>query len=124
MKHLIYILLLISPLTFAGWDDVYSCSMKKNYYILPSEQPEERSLQDFLLRVNKEKNSIILSEKLSNWQTTFEITEHNFNRQSVVERVRAEYGFHRLSLLQNQFTYIVDRSGSVEVMMATCDIFE
>ena len=59
MKKLLITLLLISPFSFADWDDVYYCQMTNNSGITVEGKKENYILEKFQFKLDKARNAVV-----------------------------------------------------------------
>ena len=62
MKKLLITLLLISPFSFADWDDVYYCQMTNSLGITVEGKRTNYTLQKFTFKLDKTKNAMVFGK--------------------------------------------------------------
>jgi hypothetical protein len=59
MKKLLIILMLISPFSFADWDDVYYCQMTSFVGVTPEGKEADYILEKFQFKLDKAKEAVV-----------------------------------------------------------------
>ena len=62
MKKLLITLLLISPFSFADWDDVYYCQMTNLSTIIIEGEQTDYTLEKFTFKLDKTKNAMVFGK--------------------------------------------------------------
>ena len=74
MKKLLITLLLISPFSFADWDDVYYCQMTSFVGVTLEGEKEDYKLEKFQFKLDSAKNAMVFGKGgfLSNYEMGIE----------------------------------------------------
>ena len=118
MKNLLLALLLISPVSFADWGDIYYCQMTHSSTINDQGQRTSHPLEKFKINLNKVENAVI-----------FGSTEAFPNKNIQVdwlanERVTAKGDYSLLRIDSGKFHYAFIWIGSgIYTVTADCDKF-
>ena len=122
MKKLLITLLLISPFSFADWDDVYYCQMTSFVGVTPEGKEENYILKKFQFKLDKAKEAVVFG---NSGYFTGTVMELDMGRAwPSQERWYANDNWSILYFGEGKFQYasVVGSIGN-KAMSADCDKF-
>ena len=121
MKKLLITLLLISPLSFADWGDVYYCQMTENLEVSLEGKRKEYILGKFQFKLDKTKNAMVFGKSGFFNDSVMELREgFTFPSQ---ESWFAGDRFSTFYFEEGKFLYSFTGSQGLSAISADCDKF-
>ena len=121
MKKLLITLLLISPFSFADWDDVYYCQMTTFSETTLEGKRTNYTLQKFTFKLDKTKNAMVFGKDGYFQDTVMELRE-NFSWPTI-ESWYADSQFDSAYFDDGKFLYSSTVKFQVMSISADCDKF-
>lgn len=121
MKKLCIMLLLFSPLSFAGWGDVYYCQMTDFSEINLEGNQKNYALQKFQFKLDEEQNAMVFGKggffNDANISLDYEYT------LTAAEKWRGESAFEKVIYREGRFLYSMVIFDKITSLIANCDKF-
>jgi hypothetical protein len=120
MKRLLITLLLVSPLSFADWGDVYYCQETIFVMTSPNGKLREGELEKFQFKLDKAKNAMVFG---SSGLLAEEVIRLRKGSKLGGEQWFAENNIDRVSFSDGEFLYTLTSRSTAFMMSADCDKF-
>mgnify|MGYP003641351842 CR=1 FL=1 len=120
MKKLLITLLLISPFSFADWDDVYYCQMTNSVGITVEGKKENYNLEKFQFKLDKARNALVFGSSGYFADAAMELTQGSI--WPTLEKWRANDQYSVLYFEEGKFLYVSIAMGATS-KSADCDKF-
>ena len=122
MKKLLITLLLISPFSFADWDDVYYCQMTNFVGATLEGKEENYILEKFQFKLDKAKTAVVFG---NSGFFTGTVMELDIGRSWLIKErwyANDEFSMHYFKEGKFQYASVIGSSGS-KLVSANCDKF-
>ena len=120
MKRLLITLILVSPLSFADWGDVYYCQETSFAMTSPNGKLREGELEKFQFKLDKTKNAMVFG---SSGTLKEEVIQLRKGSKKGGEWWFAENNMDRVSFSDGEFLYTLTSPSTAFMMSAECDKF-
>ena len=125
MKHLLLTLLLISPVSFADWGDVYYCQMTSMATTDQNGDRHDWKKRKFKFKLDKDKNEMVFGAN-----SLFPMPPYP-SQQWVVDNMQEEYGyffeasseFGKTLFADSKLIHSLMWGGKIHTVTADCDKF-
>jgi hypothetical protein len=121
MKKLLITLLLISPFSFADWDDVYYCQMTNSLGITVEGKRTNYTLQKFTFKLDKTKNAMVFGK--DGWFKNSKLELREGAAFPSQEYWFADGLYDRASFDKGKILYAMVGDRDVTTISADCDKF-
>ena len=121
MKKLLITLLLVSPLSFADWGDVYYCQMTSYAITGHDGELKEVELGKFQFKLDKTKNAVVIGKDSSLGGMKMELIQDD--SRPVEERWFAGDSYTMLFFSNGKFLYSSNLFSYISSVSANCDKF-
>ena len=120
MKKLLITLLLISPLSFADWGDVYYCNMTSYSALGINGVRRDKTLEKFQFKLDKEKQAMVFGSGGEFAGVTIKVTDET---KTTREAWHSREPLQRAQFVGGMFLYSLFIPIEVTTMTANCDKF-
>ena len=121
MKKLLITLLLISPFSFADWDDVYYCQMTTFSTTSLEGERDDYKLEKFQFKLDKNKNAIVFGKSGYFKDHEIEVVEGRVWPSLEIWNANDKYSL--LYLDKGKFLYVATGYTGNDSVSADCDKF-
>ena len=120
MKKLLITLLLISPFSFADWDDVYYCQMTSNSTLTINGVRRDKTPERFHFKLDKEKQAMVFGKGGLFSGATLKVTDKT---KYAPETWFSETTYERSHFLEGRFLYSLIIPIDISTVTANCETF-
>ena len=132
MKKLLIILMLISPFSFADWDDVYYCQMITNKFIEEYGEDYSVKLHHFKFSMEEKRQAMIFDSRETIWKNQmFPVASLTQSAEGMVFETKPRWAGTSADNFRSTFNYdrgklfgVAFWGASIVVIVADCDKLE
>ena len=121
MKRLLLALLLISPVSFADWGDVYYCQMTNFSEVTLSGEKRDGKLERFTFKLDRQQNGMVFESNDFFSRKVYTLTKSEYPFSPEFWSASNEYGVSYL--LNGKLLHVRHGSSGIISISADCDKF-